>query len=82
MLPLGAFSAFVTVLSAAITLQLFTELKVPVSNSQAIVGAIAGIGLIRGTRAMNKRMLLGVFAGWVATPLLAALLSFFLVYKV
>jgi len=74
--PLGSFSAFVVVLAAAITLQLFTELRVPVSNSQAIVGAIAGIGLLRGTRAVNKKMLTSVFAGWIATPLIAAILSF------
>jgi len=78
--PLGAFSAFVVVLSASLTLQLFTELKVPVSNSQAIVGAIAGIGLIKGTKAINKRMLFSIFAGWLATPLLAALLSFLFNY--
>lgn len=76
--PLGPFSAFVAVLSASLTLQFFTELKVPVSNSQAIVGAIAGIGIIRGTKAINKRMLLGIFAGWVATPVIAAILSFFI----
>ena len=76
--PLGSFSAFVSVLSAAITLQLFTELRVPVSNSQAIVGAVAGIGLIRGSRSLNKGMLLGIFGGWIATPLIAAFLSFFL----
>ena len=74
--PLGSFSAFVVVLAAAITLQLFTELRVPVSNSQAIVGAIAGIGMLRGTRAINKRMLLGIAAGWIATPVLAATLAF------
>lgn len=78
--PLGPFSALVSVLSAAITLQLFTELKVPVSNSQAIVGAIAGIGILRGTRAINRGMLFSIFAGWIATPLLAASVSFLLHY--
>ena len=76
--PLGSFTSFVAVLAAAITLQVFTELRVPVSNSQAIVGAITGIGLLRGTRAINKRMLFSIFGGWFATPVVAALLSFFL----
>lgn len=74
--PLGSFSAFIAVLASALTLHFFTQLRVPVSNSQAIVGAIAGIGLLRGTRAVNKKMLFRIFTGWVATPLLSAGLSF------
>jgi len=74
--PLGSFSALVAILAAAITLHVFTELRVPVSNSQAIVGAVAGIGLIRGTRAINRRMIFSILCGWIATPLVAAVLSF------
>ena len=74
--PLGPFSAFVAVLAAALTLQIFTELKVPVSNSQAIVGSVAGIGLLRGTKAINKKMLFSVFSGWITTPILAGIISF------
>lgn len=74
--PLGSFSALIAVLSAAITLHFFTQLRVPVSNSQAIVGAIAGIGLLRGTKAINKKMLFRIFTGWIMTPLLATGLSF------
>jgi len=64
------------VLSSALTLQIFTELKVPISNSQAIVGSIAGVGFLKETRALNKRMLFSIFAGWIATPLIAAFLHF------
>ena len=74
--PLGSFSALIAVLASALTLHFFTQLRVPVSNSQAIVGSIAGIGLLRGTKAINKKMLFRIFTGWVATPLLATGLSF------
>ena len=74
--PLGSFSAFIAVLASALTLHFFTQLRVPVSNSQAIVGSIVGIGLLRGTKAVNREMLLRIFTGWVATPLLATGLSF------
>lgn len=74
--PLGSFSALIAVLASALTLHFFTQLRVPVSNSQAIVGAIAGIGLLRGTKAIDKKMLFRIFTGWIATPLLAAGLSF------
>ena len=74
--PLGSFSAFIAVLASALTLHFFTQLRVPVSNSQAIVGSIVGIGLLRGTKAVNREMLFRIFIGWVATPLLATGLSF------
>lgn len=74
--PLGSFSALIAVLASALTLHFFTQLRVPVSNSQAIVGSIAGIGLLRGTKAIDKKMLFRIFTGWIATPLLAAGLSF------
>ncbi len=76
--PLGSFSALIAVLASALTLHFFTQLRVPVSNSQAIVGSIVGIGLLRGTKAVDRKMLFRIFAGWVATPLLAAGLSFIL----
>lgn len=74
--PLGSFSALIAVLASALTLHFFTQLRVPVSNSQAIVGSIAGIGLLRGTKAIDKKVLFRIFTGWIATPLLAAGLSF------
>ena len=74
--PLGSFSALIAVLASALTLHFFTQLRVPVSNSQAIVGSIAGIGLLRGTKAIDKKMLFRISTGWIATPLLTAGLSF------
>jgi len=77
--PLGIFSALVVILAEAITVHLYTQIGIPVSTSQAVVGAIAGIGLVKGIRTVNKRMLFYIFAGWVITPLLAATLSFILI---
>jgi len=48
---------------------------VPVSSSQAVVGAVIGIALVRGMREMDWKMLGGIALGWVATPLVAALIS-------
>jgi inorganic phosphate transporter, PiT family len=49
---------------------------VPVSSSQAIVGAVIGMGLIKGGRAIRWRVVGGITCGWVATPVLAGLVSF------
>ena len=49
---------------------------VPVSQSQAVVGAIMGIGLARGGRNINFRLLGRMALGWMATPAASALLAY------
>ncbi len=49
---------------------------VPVSSSQAIVGAIIGIGLAKGSNSIKWSLLGKISIGWVLTPLLAAIISF------
>jgi len=73
--PLDPFTALVVVLAGAITVYLYTQIGVPVSTSQAVVGAVAAIGLAKGIRAVNKKMLFFILLGWISTPLLAASLS-------
>jgi len=75
---LDPFSALVVVLAGAITVYLYTQIGVPVSTSQAVVGAVAAIGLAKGIRTINKKMLFFVLLGWISTPLLAASLSILL----
>ncbi len=58
------------------THQLPTLPLVPVSSSQAIVGAILGIGLIKGGKGIRYRLLGGISSGWVTTPICAGLLAF------
>jgi PiT family inorganic phosphate transporter len=50
---------------------------VPVSSSQVIVGCVIGIGLYKGVRNINFRLLGEIGIGWLSTPLISALLSFF-----
>jgi PiT family inorganic phosphate transporter len=49
---------------------------VPVSSSQAIVGAVIGMGLIKGGRVIRWRVVGGIACGWATTPVLAGLVSF------
>jgi PiT family inorganic phosphate transporter len=49
---------------------------VPVSSSQAVVGAIIGIGLAKGDRNINYKKLGGISLGWLLTPLLSLCLSY------
>lgn len=77
--PLDPFSAFIAVLSEALTLHIFTQIGVPVSSSQAIVGAVVGVGLVRDFRAVSFRMLAEIAIGWVSTPISAGLLSYLII---
>lgn len=49
---------------------------VPVSSSQAIVGAVIGVGLLKGGRSLRWRVLGGISSGWVVTPVIAGLICF------
>jgi PiT family inorganic phosphate transporter len=53
---------------------------VPVSSSQAIVGAVIGIGLLKGGRGIRWRTLGGIASGWVITPIIAGVFSLFLLF--
>lgn len=49
---------------------------VPVSSSQAVIGAVIGIALVKGGRNMRFGMLRRIAGGWVATPAIAAVVAF------
>ena len=72
---LDAFTAFVAVLSMAVAVHVFAVIGVPVSTSQAIIGSIIGIGMMRGVQAVKFRMLRRIGVGWVATPVISLILS-------
>ncbi|MDC0358411.1 anion permease [Oligoflexia bacterium] len=74
-MPLDAFTGLVAVAAMAVTVHIFAVIGVPVSTSQGVVGAIFGIGLIRGVNTVNYRTLRIICIGWVLTPALALVLS-------
>jgi len=49
---------------------------VPVSSSQVVIGSVIGIGLLRGGSGIKLKLLGRIAMGWVATPVLAALIAF------
>lgn len=75
LVKLDGFSAFVAVLSEAITVHIYAEVGVPVSTSQAIIGAVIGIGLAVGARSVNNRTLINIMLGWLSTPLMAGIVA-------
>jgi PiT family inorganic phosphate transporter len=69
---LNAYSALVVILAEALTVHLYAIVGVPVSTSQAVVGAVLGVGLLKSVETVRVRAVMGVLSGWVATPAVAA----------
>jgi len=74
--PLDPVSAYSAQLAAALAVHFFSLYGIPVSTSQAVVGAVIGVGILQGVRTVRKKKLVGIAAGWVAAPTAAGLISF------
>lgn len=89
--PMSAVAAWVVVIAHSIVLFAFasedlerllaahdlpTIPLVPVSSSQAVVGAVIGLGLMRGGHDIDWRLVRNIGLGWITTPLIAALVCF------
>lgn len=83
--------AWIVVLSQAIVLLLFSSVGlhnllqslslptiplVPVSSTQAVIGAIIGMGLLKGGRGINWMIVGRIVIGWVAAPLISMIICF------
>ncbi len=71
--PMTSFSAQ---FAAAYIVWFFVQFGIPVSTSQAIVGGVAGAGLVKGTAAVSKTKLGEIAIAWVLTPTVSAALTF------
>ncbi|MEJ2097661.1 MAG: inorganic phosphate transporter [Deltaproteobacteria bacterium] len=72
---LDPFSALVVVLSLAATMHVYTVIGVPVSSSQAVIGCVLGIGIVRGVNTVSARTLRNILSGWFFTPILSCIFS-------
>ncbi len=97
LMPLTSEAAFVVVLSQSLVLFVFSSQGlsnvfqsiglpaiplVPVSSSQVVIGAIIGIGMYKGGKQIRFNILGGISLGWIATPLLAGIVAFFMLFFV
>ena len=75
---LDAFGALVVVLAESVTVHLYAMVGVPVSTSQAVVGAVVGIGIIKGNRTVDRRVLGQIGGAWLATPIVSGAVAWLL----
>lgn len=90
--PVAAFAAVVShsivlILFASRSLEAWLSARglptiplVPVSSSQAVVGAVVGIAILKGIVGIRWKVLGNILIGWLATPMLAGLICFFGLY--
>lgn len=87
--------ALIVVLSQAVVLYVFSSQElsaglirlglpsvplVPVSSSQAVIGSVLGLGLLKGGRGIRYEMLGEIAAGWVTTPIIACIVTYFALF--
>jgi len=95
LMPLTPEAALIIVLAQSLVLFIFSSQTlssaiasiglppiplVPVSSSQVVIGAIIGIGLYKGGREIKLNILGSISLGWIATPIAAGILSFFMLF--
>lgn len=73
LLPIMAFSAQ---LASAINVHVYTVFGIPVSTSHSIVGAIFGVGLVKGIKVLNIRIMREIIFCWLATPFVSGIISY------
>lgn len=73
LLPIMAFAAQ---LASGINVHLYTLIGIPVSTSHSIVGAIFGVGLVKGVRVVNLGIMREIAICWLATPFVSGAVSF------
>ena len=95
LLKLSPVAAFIVVIAHSIVLFLFASQGishflnsihlpaiplVPVSSSQAIVGAVIGIGILKGGKEVQWNIAGKIAIGWLLLPVIAALISFVVLF--
>jgi PiT family inorganic phosphate transporter len=75
---LDALSASAAQLGAVLTVWSFVQLHIPVSTTQAIVGAVIGVGLVKGAAAVSRRKLGRICIVWILGPAITYAMSILL----
>ena len=95
LLKMSPIAAFIVVIAHSIVLFLFASQGisnflhslnlpsiplVPVSSSQAVVGAVIGIGLLKGGKEVQWSIAGKISMGWVLLPIMASIISLIILF--
>lgn len=73
---LAPLMAIVAEMASGLNVHLYTMLGIPVSTSHSIVGAVVGVGLVKGIRMVNKKIIKEIIFAWSLTPFASGIISF------
>ncbi len=71
---------FAAEFGAATTILLASKFGMPISTTHALVGAVFGVGMMRGILSVNLKTLRNIFFSWMITIPLCAILSILIFY--
>lgn len=72
---LSPLTALIAVLAHSLTLYFYAQIGIPVSSSQAIVGGVIGIGLVKGGNMLDWQVTKNILFGWLGTPSIALVIG-------
>ncbi|NLK22313.1 MAG: inorganic phosphate transporter [Epulopiscium sp.] len=81
LVTLSPISGLISVIASAMTVFIFVKIGIPVPTSQAVVGAIVGIGLVKGVNTISFKTVRNILMGWFGTPTIAGIISLLLFFK-
>ena len=74
---ISQMDGFLVILASALSITLMKELMgIPVSTSQAVVGAVVGAGLVSGVKNVNFGVFKRIAIAWVSSPTVAGLITY------
>src|SRR5512139_883132 len=76
---LDPFSGFAAQFGAGTCVLLFTTLGMPISPTYCVIGAITGVGLLKGVETVRFHLLKKIILGWLLAPLVSFVLGFLII---
>ncbi len=76
---LDPYSGFAAQFGAGCSVMLFTFLGMPISTTYCIIGAISGVGLVKGMGTVNMVFIKKTLRNWFLAPMLAFIIGFVIV---
>lgn len=76
---LDPFSGFAAQFGAGACVLLFTILGMPISTTYCIIGAISGVGLVKGMGTVKKELLFKILRNWILGPVLGFGICFLII---
>lgn len=74
---ISQIDGFLVIIAMALTVVIMGEwMGIPVSTSQAVVGAVVGAGLTRGVKAVHFGVFKNIAIAWVSSPTVAGLMAY------